>query len=143
MPKSTQTYIPIEEIKQDMLVLQDGSLRAVVLVASLNFALKSADEQKALIGSYVTMLNVLEYPLQILIQSRKMNIDDYLNSLSERAKEQTNGLLKVQTRDYLSFVRELITLGNIMSKKFYVIVPYSPGGDKRPGFFRRVLGAFT
>ena len=86
MPKSTQTYLEVAEVKQDTLVLKDGSLRAVILVSSLNFSLKSEDEQKALVGAYVTMLNTLDYPLQMLIQSRPMDIDDYLNGLQDKAR---------------------------------------------------------
>ena len=143
MPKSTQNYLDVAEIKQDTVVLKDGALRAVILVSSVNFALKSEDEQKALIGSYVTMLNTLEYPIHILIQSRRMNIDEYLHNLEERAKAQTNELLKVHTRDYLEFVREIITLGNIMSKKFYAVVPFNEEGEARQGFFKRLFGVFT
>ena len=139
MPKSTQSYLHIAEIKHNTLVLKDGSLRAVILVSSVNFSLKAEDEQKALIAGYVTMLNTLEYSLQILIQSRKLNIDDYLNDLEELAKRQTNELLKIHTRDYLEFVREIITIGNIMDKKFYIIVPYSPLGETQHGFFKRFL----
>lgn len=142
MPKSTQSYLDIAEIKQDTLILKDGSLRAVILVSSINFSLKSDDEQQALISAYVTMLNVLEYPIEILIQSRKMNIDDYLGDLEEKARAQTNELLKIHTRDYLSFTRELITLGNIMSKKFYIVVPYSASGGERQGFLKRSMNLF-
>lgn len=143
MPKSTQSYLEVAEVKQDTLVLKDGSLRAVIMVSSLNFSLKSEDEQKALVGAYVTMLNTLDYPLQMLIQSRPMNIDDYLHELQDRARVQTNELLKIQTQDYINFIREIITLGHIMTKKFYVIIPYDPGGHARPGFFKRVLAVFT
>ena len=142
MPKSTQSYLDVAEIKQDSLVLKDGSFRAVVLVSSINFALKSEEEQKALVGAYVTMLNSLDYPLQILVQSRPINVDDYLNELQDLAHSQTNELLKSQTQDYLDFVREIITLGHIMTKKFYVIVPFDPGGHSRPGFFKRLLSVF-
>jgi len=141
--QSTTAHLNIAEIKKDTLIMKDGSVRAVILVSSVNFALKSEDEQKALIAGYVTMLNMLEYPLQILIQSRKMNIDDYLNDLEERARVQTNELLKIHTEDYLSYVREIITIGNIMSKKFYIIVSYDPGGHSRPSFIKRAIGVFT
>lgn len=140
--QSTTAHLNIAEIKQDALIMKDGSVRAVILVSSVNFALKSEDEQNALIAGYVTMLNMLEYPLQILIQSRKMNIDDYLNDLEERARVQTNELLKIHTQDYLSYVREIITIGNIMSKKFYIIVPYDSGGHSRPSFIHRAISVF-
>lgn len=140
MPKSTQQYLDILEIKEDTLILKDGTLRAVLLVASHNFSLKSEDEQNALVSGYITMLNQLEYPLQVLIQSRMMHIDNYLNNLEERARVETNNLLKLQTQEYVKFVREIVTLGNIMTKKFFVIVPYNPDGDARSGFFSRLMG---
>ena len=143
MPKSTQQYLDILEIRADTLILKDGTLRAVLLVASHNFSLKSEDEQNALVSAYITMLNQLEYPLQVLIQSRVMHIDSYLNNLEERARVETNNLLKMQTQEYVKFVREIITLGNIMTKKFFVVVPYNPEGDARSGFFSRLVGIFA
>lgn len=143
MVKSTQSYLEIAEIKQDTLVMKDGSLRAVLLVSSINFSLKSEDEQKALVGGYVTMINSLDFPLQMLVQSRQMNIDNYLNDLQERARVQTNELLKIQTQDYISFVKEIISLGHIMTKRFYVIIPFDPTGVSRPGFFKRLMSVFT
>lgn len=143
MPASTQQFLDIAEIKQDILILKDGSLRAVILVTSHNFALQSEDEQNALVAAYVNMLNMLEYQIQVVVQSRKMNIDEYLNDLLDKARIETNQLLKVQTEDYIKFVREIITLGNIMTKRFYVIVPYNPGGmSGRQGFFRQFFGLF-
>jgi hypothetical protein len=140
---STQRFLQIAEIKQDTLILKDGSLRAVILVSSVNFALKSEDEQKALVYGYVSMLNTLEYPVQILIQSRKMNIDSYLKDLEEKAKIQTNELLKVHTEDYINFIKEIVVLGNIMAKRFYITVPYNVGGEARPGFFKRTVAVFS
>ncbi|MBI4359939.1 MAG: hypothetical protein HY564_02510 [Candidatus Jacksonbacteria bacterium] len=141
---STQQFLNIAEIKQDTLVLKDGTLRAVILLASHNFALQSEDEQNALVSAYVTTLNLLEHPIQVVIQSRKMNIDEYLNDLEEKARVQTNQLLKAQTEDYMKFVREIITLGNIMTKRFYAVIPYNPGGGSgRRGFFRQLFGLFA
>ena len=102
---STQQFLDIAEIRQDTLILKDGSLRAVILVSSHNFALQSEDEQNALVAAYITMLNMLEYQIQVVIQSRKMNIDEYLNGLEEKARVQTNQLLKIQTEDYIKFMR--------------------------------------
>lgn len=143
MPASTQQFLDIAEIKQDTVVLKDGSLRAVILLASHNFALQSEDEQNALVAAYITMLNILDHPVQVVIQSRKMNIDEYLNNLEDKAHVQTNQLLKAQTEDYIKFVREIITLGNIMTKRFYAIIPYDPGGASgRRGFLRQFFGLF-
>ncbi|HZJ41629.1 MAG TPA: hypothetical protein VFD51_01270 [Patescibacteria group bacterium] len=132
---STQQYLDIAEIKDNTVVLKDGTLRAVLMVSSINFALKSEDEQNAVIGSYVRFLNNLRFTLQIVIQSRELEIDNYLNYLSDREKEQTNKLLKIQTADYIEYIKELTSLGRIMSKRFFVVVPYDPLTDKRKGFF--------
>jgi hypothetical protein len=140
---STQQYLDIVEIKDDLVVMRDGSVRGVILVSSINFALKSEDEQTAIIQAYVSFLNILEYPLQIVIQSRKLNIDSYIEKLKQREREQTNELLRLQTADYRSYISELLELGEIMSKKFYVVVPYSPLSDKKKGFFARVSELFT
>jgi len=136
---STQQYLDIAEIKEDTVVLKDGTMRAVLAVASVNFALKSEEEQNATIAAYTQFLNSLEYPLQIVIQSRKLNIDEYLTRLEKAQKEQTNELLKVQIADYRSFVKELVTLGEIMSKRFFVVVSYSPVSDKRKNFWLRLF----
>jgi len=135
---STQRYLDISEIREDCIVLKDGTLRAVLLVSSINFGLKSEEEQKAVIAAYVQFLNTLEFPIQIVVQSRKLNIDPYLQALKERQKVQTNELLKAQMADYIDFVKELVELGEIMSKKFFVVVPYNPMGDKKRSFFARL-----
>jgi hypothetical protein len=116
-------------------VLKDGTLRAVLMVSSINFALKSEEEQNAVISSYVRFLNNLRFTLQIVIQSRELEIDNYLSYLQEKEKEQTNKLLKMQTGDYIEYIKELTSLGRIMSKRFFVVVPYDPLTDKRKGFF--------
>lgn len=139
---STQQYLDIAEIKEDTVVLKDGTLRAVLGASSINFALKSEEEQNATIAAYVQFLNSLEHPLQIVIQSRKLNIDDYLERLKKAEKEQVNELLRMQIIDYRAFVKELVELGEIMSKRFFVIVSYNPLSDKRKGFWSRLLELF-
>jgi len=140
---STQKYLDISEIKEDCVVLKDGTMRAVLLVSSINFALKSEEEQEALISGYVGFLNSLEFPLQIVIQSRKLNIDNYLMELDKLRKKQTNELLKSQMADYIEYVKELVELGDIMTKRFYVVVPYSPFVEKKKGFFDRLIQVFS
>lgn len=132
---STQQYLDIAEVKDNTVVMKDGTLRAVLLVSSINFALKSEDEQNAVIESYVRFLNNLSFTLEIVIQSRELDIDNYLEYLKGKEKEQTNKLLKVQTADYVAYIKELTSLGKIMNKRFYVVVPYDPMTDKRKGFF--------
>jgi len=132
---STQEHLDIAEIRDDVVVMKDGTIRAVVMVSSINFALKSEDGQNAVIEAYVRFLNNLNFPLQIVIQSRELDIDNYLEYLKGKEKEQTNQLLKIQTADYIEYIRELTSLGRIMNKRFFVVVPYSALSDKRKSFF--------
>ncbi len=140
---ATQRYLDIAEIREDMVILKDGTVRAVLIVSSINFALKSEDEQQALIQAYMQFLNGLDHPLQVVIQSRKMNIDNYLNALQEQYRTQTNELLRTQIQDYIAFVRQLVELGQIMSKRFFVTIPYDPLTDKQRGFLYRLTSAIT
>jgi len=139
---STQKYVDIGEIKEDTVVMRDGTMRAVLLVSSINFALKSEEEQNATISSYVSFLNNISFPLQIIIQSRELNIEEYIIRLREKEKEQTNELLKMQTADYIAYIQELVDMSRIMNKRFYVVVPYNPLSDKQKGFFARLFDLF-
>lgn len=138
---STQGYLDIAEFREDTIIMRDGTLRAILLVASINFALKSEDEQNAIIAAYVGFLNNIDFPLQIVIQSRELNIDNYISFLRQKEKEQTNELLKLQTTEYLQYITELISLGKIMNKRFYVVVSYNPLSDKQKGFFSKLIDA--
>jgi len=140
---SAQHYLDIAEIKEDCVVLKDGTLRAVLLVSSINFSLKSEDEQNAIIAAYIGFLNFLEFPLQIVIQSRRLDIDSYLDRLKKIEKEQTNELLRMQTAEYRQYVGELVEIGDIMTKRFYVVVPYDPLSDKQKSWWKRFLGIFS
>ncbi len=139
---STQKYVDIGEIKEDIVVMRDGTMRVVLLISSINFALKSEEEQNAIIGSYVSFLNNISFPLQIIIQSRELNIEDYILRLKEKEKEQTNELLKMQTADYMAYIQELVSMSKIMNKRFYIVVPYNPMSDKQKGFFPRLFDLF-
>ncbi|MBI4592310.1 hypothetical protein HY733_02580 [Candidatus Uhrbacteria bacterium] len=135
---STERFLDIAEIRDDMVLLKDGTVRAVLLVSSINFALKSLDEQEAIIQAYMTFLNSLEYPVQIVIHSRRMNIDVYLNRLREQERTMQNDLLRGQIAEYRNFVSELVELGQIMQKIFYVVVPYDPLTNKKKSFWTRL-----
>lgn len=139
---STQKHLEIAEIKNDTVILKDGTLRGVLLVSSVNFFLKSEDEQNATIQSYMQFLNTIDYPLQVVIQSRKYDISKYITHLEQLEAQQTNDLLKMQMADYRQFVTELVQLGDIMDKKFYVVVPYDPTTDTRRGFFKQIGEVF-
>jgi hypothetical protein len=140
--KTTQQYLDISEIKDDTVIMKDGTLRSVLLVSSINFALKSEDEQNAIVAAYVSFLNNFDFPLQIVIQSRELNIDNYLAELRKKQKEQSNELLKIQTAEYIQYIGELISMGKIMSKRFYIVVSFNPLSDKHKSFFLRLREVF-
>jgi hypothetical protein len=135
---STQKYLDIVEIRDGVVILNDGTLREVILCSSVNFALKSEDEQNALIGSYMEFLNALDNPIQIIIQSRALDIDNYLRRLRESEKKQTNELLKDQISGYIEYIQELVKIGEIMTKKFFIVVPFDPLGAKNKSFWTRL-----
>ncbi len=139
---STQQYLDISELKDNVVVMRDGTLRAVLSVSSINFALKSEDEQNAIISSYVSFLNNISTPIQIVIQSRDLKIENYLEFLKEKEKSQTNRLLKLQTSEYIEYVKELVSIGKIMNKSFFIVIPYSPFSDKRKSFFSQLSEIF-
>lgn len=141
--KATQLFMDIAEIKNDSVILKDGSLRAVLMTSSINFALKSEDEQNALVGAYVTFLNYLDFPIQIVIQSRKLNVDGYLKKLEDKERELVNELLKRQIVNYRAYIKELIDLGDIMTKRFFIVVPYSPVEDSKRGWWARLGASFA
>jgi type IV secretory pathway VirB4 component len=137
----TQRYLDIAEIRENTVVLKDGTLRAVLMVSSINFALKSQEEQDATVQSYMQFLNSLDHPIQIVVQSRRINIDAYMEALKEQERTIKNDLLKNQIQDYRGFVKELVDLGEIMQKRFFIVVPYDPATDKKKGFMTKLSAA--
>lgn len=127
---STQLYLDIAEIKEEVVVLKNGALRAVLMVSSINFALKSEDEQKAIIYAFQGFLNSLDFPIQIVIHSRKLDIDPYLEKLEKKGHEQTNELLRIQTEEYRDYIQKLIDIANVMTKNFFIVVPFALGKKK-------------
>lgn len=143
-PKTpTQNYIDIAEVHDDLVIMKDNTLVAILLVASVNFDLKSGEEQNAIIQGYISFINSLSFPVQIVVQSRKLNIEGYLAKLKIKEKEQTNELLKIQIREHGQYIKQLVELGDIMSKKFYVVVPYNPQeGMKKQGLVTKFFNSF-
>ena len=124
--KSTQDFVPISEVRDGIVVLKDGGLRAVLLASSINFALKSEDEQTAFIVQFQNFLNSLDFTVQILIQSRSLDIRPYVATLEAAYKQQLDDLMRIQIREYIEFVKSFTEAANIMTKNFFVVVPYSP-----------------
>lgn len=125
--QTTQQFVPIKEVRDGVVVLRDGSLRTVLMASSLNFALKSGDEQEAIISQFQNFLNSLEFSVEFYIQSRRLDIRPYIALLEERMKEQTNDLVKIQTREYIGFIKNFIESTDIMSKNFFIVIPYAQG----------------
>lgn len=138
--KTTQDFVPIKEIRQGVVVLKDGSLRTIVMVSSLNFALKSAEEQQSIIMQFQNFLNSLDFSIQIFIQSRKLDIRPYIALLEGRLKDQVGDLIKIQTREYVGFIKNFTENSNIMTKTFFVVVPYTPASIKTSGGVAGVFG---
>ncbi len=141
--QTTQEYLDISEIKDDCVILKDGTLVAVILVSSINFSLKSAEEQEAIIQAYINFLNSFDFPVQIVIQSRKLNIDSYIEKLKKIEKEQTNELLRIQIAEYSNYIIELVKIGQIMTKKFYITIPYNPAADKDKKGLKKFVEVFS
>lgn len=124
--KPTQTFVPVREVRNGIVVLKDGGYRGVLMCSSINFALKSEDEQRAIIGGFQNFLNTLDFSVQIVAHSRKMDIRPYLQLLETRRDAQKTELMQIQLREYIQFIKNFIEGSDIMTKIFYLVVPYSP-----------------
>ena len=140
---STQKYVDVAEVRDGVIVLKNHSLRGILLMSSINFDLKSSDEQDAIILQYQNFLNSLDFPTQILVQSRRLNIVPYLEMLDDRERRTSNELLRQQIIEHRSFIKNLTQITNIMSKYFYVIVPFSPIESSEGGFFSNLMATFN
>ena len=123
---TTQKFVPIKEIRNGAMILKDGSYRGVLICSSVNFGLKSADEQHAITLGFQNFLNTLDFSIQILVNSRRMDLRPYLTLLQEKSAAQKTELMKIQLHEYIEFIRSFADQANIMTKSFYIIVPYSP-----------------
>lgn len=135
---ASQEFIDIEKIREGVVILKSGGLRAVLMCSSRNLELESTDSQNAIINAYADFLNSFDWPMQIVIHSRKLDIKPYLITLEEKLKAQENELLKIQTAEYIDFVRSFVTLSDIMIKRFYTIVPFDPIESKTGGPFEKI-----
>lgn len=136
MARSTpaaQEFVPLKEIRDDIAILKDGSMRAILMVSSINFALKSQDEQHAILAQFQSFLNTLDFSLQIYVQSRRLNIQPYLELLRTREPAQDNDLMRVQLREYIGFVENLTNEVEIMTKSFFVVIAYTPSSINLSG----------
>ncbi len=123
---ATQSFVPVKEVRNGVIILKNGEYRGILMCSSLNFALKSETEQRAIIGGFQNFLNTLDFSVQINVHSRKMDLRPYLELLSARTDAQQSELMKIQVREYMQFVRSFSDNANIMTKMFYIVVPYTP-----------------
>ncbi len=123
---SAQEFVPLQEVRDGIAILKDGGLRGILMASSINFALKSQDEQHAILSQFQAFLNTLDFSLQIYIQSRELNIAPYLALLHEREPQQDNDLMRVQLREYIGFIENFTTETEIMTKSFFIVVSYTP-----------------
>src|SRR3989344_2037131 len=142
--QSTENLVPISDIRESIVTLKNGSLRMVLKVSSINFELRSADEQVAILQGFQRFLNSSDFPLQTVISSRKLNIDTYLKTVDQIAESTNNELMKIQAMEYSRFVKELSSLSNIMTKKFYIVVSFyayeTPGKTGLVESFKGIFG---
>src|SRR3989338_3101988 len=141
--KASQDFLTVETVRDGVAVLKNGGLRMILMASAFNFALKAPEEQDAIIAQYQNFLNSVDFPLQFVVQSRKLNIEPYLARMKDFERTQENELLKIQTSEYIDFVREFVELSNIVTKSFYIIVPFSPSIAEKAGataFFGPLFG---
>lgn len=138
----TQQFVPVKEVRDGVVVLKDGTLATVVLVSSINLSLKSYDEQRATLSQFQSFLNTLDFPVQIVIQSRRYDVRPYIITLEKRVQAQTEPLLRVQTQEYIEFIRNFTEQVNIMRKSFFVVIPYNPPVLSQSGGLSKVFSFF-
>ncbi len=140
---TSQQFVDVAEVRDDVIVLKNGTLRGVLNVSAINYDLKSTQEQEAIIQQYKNFLNSLDFPIQILINSRKINIEKYLNFIERKEKDQASELLRFQISEYKNFIKQLVSVSNIMDKNFYIIVPFSSIENREKGIFDSLSSLFN
>jgi len=143
MGKAAQAFVDIAEIKDGVAVLKNGTLRAVLMVSSINFDLKSTQEQEAIVANYQNFLNSLDFPIQVVISSRKLDINPYIAMLDVKEKEQPNELLRFQIAEYRNFVKQMVEASDIMTKSFFIVIPFALTEARKEGFISRIRTALN
>lgn len=136
---ATQKFVDIRDIKDGIVILKNGQMCSLLLASSINFALKSTDEQKAILQQYQAFLNTLDFSLQTYVQSRKLNIAPYLELLAGRDAQQDNDLMRMQLREYIDFIKSFTEEVDVMSKSFFIVVPYNPSSANIQSGFKSLF----
>jgi len=137
---ATQNFVPIKDIRENVVIKKNGEMLMVVLASSVNFALKSLDEQRAILQQFQNFLNTVDFSLQIYVQSRKLNIEPYIEILHGLNKNQDNDLMRIQLQEYIGFITKFTDEYDVMSKSFFVVIPYSPTKLNMSKGFSKFLG---
>lgn len=140
---SIDQYIDIFDIRDDVLILKDKTLRAVLMCSAVNFALKSSEEQNAITYAFQGFLNSLDFFVQVVISSRQLDLTNYLKTIEEKQVKQENELLQIQIAEYINFVKGLTEMGNIMTTDFYIIIPFAPVQASQQNILSRLQTAFA
>lgn len=139
--QTTQAHLPVAEVRDGIVVLKNGSLRIIMMASAVNFDLKSEAEQNALIYAYQNFINSLTFPVQIVAQSRRLDLSEYLTKLGQQIPKTANDLIRLHIQDYIDFIQKLLKLANIMDKKFYLVIPYYTEVKKPSTFFEKLSTA--
>jgi type IV secretory pathway VirB4 component len=137
---STQDFVPIRDVRNNTVILKNGQMCMVLLASSINFALKSLDEQQAILSQFQAFLNTIDFSIQFYTQSRRLNIQPYINQLQEREPLQDNDLMRIQLREYIEFIKTFTSEVDVMSKNFFIVIPYTPTQIDFTGNFGAVFG---
>jgi len=140
---STQLFLDIAEIKDNVVILKNGGLRAILQTNSINFNLKSEEEQNSIIYAYQNFLNSVSFPIQICVQSRKLDVDKYIETVKEIGEKHVNVLLKEQTLEYTEYIQKLVEYADIMEKKFYVVVPFDPYRSRKQSGLSKFMSSIS
>jgi len=127
---STQRYLPFSQIRENIIIMKDDSARLILQCSAINFLLKNTDEQDSIIVSFQRFLNSLDFPIQIMVRSKKLDIDSYLSKLNDKAIKQENPLLQNQTYEYIEYLKKLVEVAQIMKKEFYIVLPFDENENK-------------
>lgn len=146
LPKSApavQRFVEVKEIRENVVIMKDNSLKVVCACSSINFELLGTEEQEAVTARFQEFLNSLDFPIQIIIASRHFETDNYLDQIKELERKQTNELLRVQTGEYINFVKSFVEFANIMNKSFYLIIPFRVVESRGESFFVKIKNIVT
>lgn len=127
--RPSQQFVEVKKIEDGVLYVKGGGLRKVLMVSGINFDLKSEAEQNVILNSFQDFLNMLDFPAQFFIHSRKVNVKNYLGYMAGRKEQETNELLKIQIDEYIKFVQSFVEENDIISKSFFVVVPFEGTGE--------------